>query len=134
MTIAKRGEGLTVGTKFYSEADMLRMQRDAEERVREMQERTRRRAQQENESDRPDWDSTPRQQAQPSPPPEQSPQQTAPQDGATASGTTILEDLVGAFGADQDTLLIIGLILILINQKADATLILALAYLLLPGG
>jgi hypothetical protein len=47
-----------------------------------------------------------------------------------ASATTLIEDMVGRLGLESDTLLIIGLILILVNQKADQTLILALAYLL----
>ena len=44
---------------------------------------------------------------------------------------TILGDVMGALGMEDDTLLIIGLLLILLNQKADTTLLLALAYLLI---
>ena len=44
---------------------------------------------------------------------------------------TIIGDVMGALGMEEDTLLIIGLLLILINQKADTTLLLALAYLLI---
>jgi len=44
---------------------------------------------------------------------------------------TILGDVMGALGLEEDTLLIIGLLLILVNQKADTTLLLALAYLLI---
>ena len=51
--------------------------------------------------------------------------------GAPPVRPTILDELVGALGMDNDTLLIIGLLLILINQRAETTLILALAYLLL---
>ncbi len=45
--------------------------------------------------------------------------------------TTLLQDILGAVGLDDDRVLILGLILILINSKADTTLILALCYLLL---
>jgi len=44
---------------------------------------------------------------------------------------TIIGDVMGALGMEEDTLLIIGLLLILVNQKADTTLLLALAYLLI---
>ena len=44
---------------------------------------------------------------------------------------TILGDVMGALGVGDDTLLIIGLLLILVNQRADTTLLLALAYLLI---
>lgn len=63
----------------------------------------------------------PRQQAPPSPPPE----------GAPQKNTTVLQDILGAVGLDDDRILILGLILLLINDKADTTLILALGYLLL---
>lgn len=45
--------------------------------------------------------------------------------------TTLLQDILGAVGLDDDRVLILGLILILVNAKADTTLILALCYLLL---
>jgi len=45
--------------------------------------------------------------------------------------TTLLQDILGGVGLDDDRILILGLILILINDKADTTLILALLYLLL---
>ena len=47
------------------------------------------------------------------------------------SDGTIIGDVMSALGLEEDTLLIIGLLLILINQKADTTLLLALAYLLI---
>ncbi|MCL2055670.1 MAG: hypothetical protein FWH02_00440 [Oscillospiraceae bacterium] len=72
--------------------------------------------------------------APPLPPDENTanPQPQAEQPGPREpqTGTTLVEDVVGRLGLDSDTLLIIGLILILVNQKADNTLILALAYLL----
>ena len=72
--------------------------------------------------------------APPLPPAEDSDANESRQQQAEAVGgnpTTLVEDMVGRLGLESDTLLIIGLILILINQKADNTLILALAYLLL---
>ena len=147
----KRGGGLTVGTRFYSEADMLRMQRNAEERVREMQLQARQRAQADNnstaDSPLPKADASPSAQAFSAPSFAQGAVDANAKVGAANfgaatfstgasspphAGTTILDDLIGSLGTDQDTLLIIGLLLILINQKADTTLILALAYLLLP--
>jgi len=59
----------------------------------------------------------------PDPEPEQAPQKK--------SDTTLLQDILNAIGLDDDRVLILGLILILINSKADTTLILALCYLLL---
>lgn len=44
---------------------------------------------------------------------------------------TIVGDILDALNLDEDVLLILGLILILLNQRADTTLILALAYLLI---
>ena len=142
----KRGGGLTVGTRFYSEADMLRMQRNAEERVREMQLQARQRAQADNDSTAdsplPEVDASPSAQAFSAPSFAQGAVDANAKIGAANfstgasspphAGTTMLDDLIGSLGTDQDTLLIIGLLLILINQKVDTTLILALAYLLLP--
>lgn len=45
--------------------------------------------------------------------------------------TTLLQDILNGVGLDDDRILILGLILILVNDKADTTLILALLYLLL---
>jgi hypothetical protein len=44
---------------------------------------------------------------------------------------TVLEELMRALELDEDYLLILGLMLILVNQRADTTIILALAYLLI---
>jgi hypothetical protein len=167
---------MMVGSRYYSEADMMRMQRDAEQRVREMRNRSRQTAQNGGGSSfmpafanpNRNWNTGPGQQrgrnhfrVNPQPPPaapniEPGPEPTpsepevaqtvdntyaepentqanAPFEAASAEkqGTTIIEDIVGSLGIESDTLLIIGLILILINQKADTTLILALAYLLI---
>lgn len=144
---------MTMGKREYSEAEMMRMQRDAEERVREMQARARATVENDNVSAPPqrnrNWNSNPGRRRQnnvrpqqeprfsrpsePAPEPQQEPQPepqpTAPPE--PKKPTTIIEDIMGALGLDEDYLLIIGLLLILINQRADTTLILALAYLLI---
>ena len=63
--------------------------------------------------------------------PHTSMQPEAPADPAKPKDTTLLQDILGGVGLDDDRILILGLILILINDKADTTLILALLYLLL---
>ena len=162
----------------YSGGEMLRMQREAEQRVTEMRNRTR--AMQQTESPAASsWSSptgrgrqmpsqplrsppetTQREEAQSTQaelnevppeihPDEQPPARDAnatelPQTEANAQNTTqqppretsgengtILGDVMGALGVEEDSLLIIGLLLILINQRADTTLLLALAYLLI---
>lgn len=154
---------MMVGNRYYSGADMMRMQRDAEDRVREMQERARQTAQ-ESEGDIPpmpsfvnpnrNWspnpngrrgqnrpqnrNNQPRQQSSPvpEPPPQEEARHSIPEEPIAPppppapNATTLVEDIVGRLGLESDTLLIIGLILILINQKADTTIILALVYLL----
>ena len=59
--------------------------------------------------------------------PRQDQEQAAPE---APKDTTLLQDILGGVGLDDDRILILGLILILINSKADATLILALLYLM----
>jgi len=56
---------------------------------------------------------------------------SARQQAEKPKDTTLLQDVLGNVGLDDDRILILGLILILINDKADTTLILALLYLLL---
>jgi hypothetical protein len=155
---------MMVGTRYYSEADMMRMQRDAEERVRDMQRRARQTAGA-PEGDTPpmpnfvspnrNWNPNPhgrghqqqgrgnasRPQGENHPPPEHRQPPPPPPPGFTEppiqlppppppKASTLVEDMVGRLGLEADTLLIIGLLLILINQKADTTVILALVYLL----
>lgn len=170
---------MMVGKHYYSEADMMRMQRDAEERVRDMRNRSMQNSGQDNGSFMPafaappggrSWTAGPNtgrqnssrgQQVQRNPARNKQVQReteqiesikneanpeiaeperlhtendlphSAPQAPEDDKKTTIIEDIVGSLGVDSDTLLIIGLILILVNQKADTTLILALAYLLI---
>ena len=160
----------------YSNGDMLRMQREAEQRVIEMRNRSRD-AMQEREATGSQrsgsWSSPtgrsrqlPSQPLRPAPPIELTQpsasngevqnkpieqsretheegepetiheaalQENVPQEAKDSNkeGATILGDIMGALGLEEDTLLIIGLLLILINQRADTTLLLALAYLLI---
>lgn len=157
---------MSVGGKQYSEGDMLRMQHEAELRVREMQQRARRTLADSNkhvdsESDvdnRPqnrNWDTSPNVNSSSrqrnnsphrrphNPPPEiktepveeiveeQQFEQPVEAIAPPKKSGTIVGDIMGALNLDEDYLLIIGLLLILINQRADTTLILALVYLLI---
>jgi len=141
---------MTLGKREYSEAEMARMQRDAEERVREMQNRARAAVEQANGGNNGtqprnrNWNTSSgarrtqqrrggqRTEAPPPAPPEASPPPPEPAaPPAQNPRTTIVEDVMGALSMDEDYLLIIGLLLILINQRADTTLILALVYLLI---
>lgn len=141
---------MTVGRKEYSEAELMRMQRDAEDRVREMHSRAREVVEHEPASQpqrNRNWNSNPnmrrpnnrRPQPQPQPEPQPEPAAQDHEEPAAdhAAGdkppekTTIVEDVMSALKLDEDYLLIIGLLLILVNQRADTTLILALAYLLI---
>lgn len=153
---------ITVGRKQYNEGDMLRMQRDAEERVRAMQSRARQTLEEANSgtlspSGNRNWSSGPNRQRnnrhnpysqqrgqsqqnqqhkpqpapEPIPIPEPIPEPPRPPAAETKKDGTIIGDIMGALKLDEDYLLIIGLLLILINQRADTTLILALAYLLI---
>lgn len=147
---------MTVGRKQYNEADIMTMQREAEARVREMQNRARRtveeanntnfqprnrnwsqnsgmyrgrggnRQQQNHQHHEREKQEQPEQKAQ-----EHTPPPVMPESKEGAKESTIIGDIMGALGLDEDYLLIIGLMLILINQRADTTLILALAYLLI---
>jgi hypothetical protein len=163
---------LTMGRREYSDAEIQRMQREAEDRVREMQERTKQAAARENgappQTGNRNWNHwsgarrvsyrTPGQQqeqhrnaqeqhragqqARPQQQPHQQQHQPPPhhphphqqQRGAPRmpqQRPTVLEELMRALELDEDYLLILGLMLILINQRADTTIILALAYLLI---
>lgn len=133
------------GKREYSEAELLRMQRDAEERVREMQSRARQTVEHDTLNTPPrnrNWSSgmsgrrsnrrpQPEPERQPPPAPEPEPQPQPPETPEPKKPTTIIEDVMGVLNLDEDYLLIVGMLLILINQRADTTLILALAYLLI---
>lgn len=156
---------MTLGRREYSEADMLRMQRDAEERVRDMQNRARIAVEEANNSNfgnngsmasrnrnwntgsgmrrttqrrgqrpetspsEPETEGMPEEPGSQEFPPEQ--ESPPPHSEEAQKRTTMVEDIMGALNMDEDYLLVIGLLLILINQRADTTLILALAYLLI---
>ncbi len=123
--------------KTYTEEDMLRMQQEAMDRVREFQQRTRAAT----GLSAPSW----LDQGQPEPilqgeplaltpvsqeePEELQPQTQEPSTGAQSSAPP-LEGLLERLGMDGETVLILGLILLLYNEKADHLLLLALAYLL----
>lgn len=147
---------MTMGKREYSEAEMMRMQRDAEDRVREMQARARATVESDGTNAPPrnrNWNSNtgrrrqngarpqadprfstwkgaePSAQAEPEPETPHKQEREAPPE--SGNPTTIIEDIMKALNLDEDYLLIIGLLLILVNQRADTTLILALAYLLI---
>ena len=136
----------------YTDSELARMQQDAIARAREMHSRAHRA---DGEAPPPvppprntrGWNTSPgaqrrTQQRQGSPrgqrpgqehvPPPQPEYTPEPEPAAAPAGnTTVIEDLMGKLGLDEDRLLIIGLLFILINAKADVTIILALIYLLL---
>ena len=141
---------MTVGNRSYSENDMLRMQQDAEERVREMRNRSNQTTWQEeipmpafakSSARSRSWNNSSgtEQKENPQQHEENSTEQNSGHSHNNADrpidekkeSSTIIEDIVSSLGIDSDRMLIIGLILVLINQKADTTLILALAYLLI---
>lgn len=147
------------GRMDYRDTDLLRMQQEAAQRVRDMQRRSQERTVETDDSFFPSfarrsWRADPatlpargRSEAPPIPPlepPVKPPPPAAdtaaeerratPPAGNSPDGgpiSTLLQDIVKAVGLDDDRLLLIGLLLILINEKADDTLILALCYLLL---
>lgn len=184
---------MTVGRRQYNEAEMMQMQREAEARVRDMQQQARQTVEQANaetdaapsartnrnwsshtgmsrqrpmrwpgpgmnrmpssrtnrrntssrqtrteDRDNPDEhdnrqhpDTEPSEQRRNDTPPHPpAPPETPAERPAPKKDGTIIGDIMGALNIDEDYLLIVGLILILINQRADTTLILALAYLL----
>jgi hypothetical protein len=167
-----------MGRREYSDAEIQRMQQEAEDRVREMQERTKQAAARESGAPRQpqagnrNWNhwsgarrvsyrspnqqqeqhrahqqeqehARARQQEQEHPHQQQHqhsqhqhqhPQQRPEHRGiprAPGQRPTVLEELMRALELDEDYMLILGLIMILINPRADTTIILALAYLLI---
>ncbi|WRS27278.1 hypothetical protein U6B65_13245 [Oscillospiraceae bacterium MB08-C2-2] len=169
----------------YSERDMMRMQQEAEARVREMHQRAQqtvneansRSGNQSSGSNRNtmrNWNPGPNTQRRMAPnmsagnspgqntsqqsgrgsqPNSTAPNQSRPKTGQEQPGSqneantreqsppqaeaaapkaekTLIQGLLDSIGIDDDRLTILGLMLILLNQKADYTLILALGYLL----
>ena len=116
----------------YSRDELATMQKDAMERVREMQRRadeTLRRSNQAMPPAAPPVQPPPepsQEPPKPKPPPLPPPSVELP----TAS-TNKLGNILSAAGMDSDRLIILGLLLILWNDGADQLLLLALLYLLL---
>ncbi len=120
----------------YSSKEMAAMQKDAMERVREMQ----RRADESLRRSNPPPSSPP-----PSPPapapmvenptyPEPLPQLLSPEPSLNLPNLLSngkLGNILSAAGIDQDRLILLGLLLVLWNDSADRKLLLALVYLLL---
>lgn len=115
--------------KTYTEEDMLRMQQEAVDRVREFQQRSR-------EATGPSWaePTQPEPLLHPQPLPLEPVEEEAPlpPDGGSAPAPIQqpLEGLLERLGMDGETALVVGLLLLLYNEKADNLLLLALAYLL----
>ena len=115
--------------KTYTEEDMLRMQQEAVDRVREFQQRSR-------EATGPSWAEAaqPEPLLHPQPLPLEPVEEEAslPPDGGSAPAPVQqpLEGLLERLGMDGETALVVGLLLLLYNEKADNLLLLALAYLL----
>ena len=115
--------------KTYTEEDMLRMQQEAVDRVREFQQRSR-------EATGPSWaeptQPEPLLHSQPLPLAPEEVEASLPPEGGSAPAPIQqpLEGLLERLGMDGETALVVGLLLLLYNEKADNLLLLALAYLL----
>ena len=94
----------------YSAAELMVMQRDAAERVRQMQRRARERM-------------------AASPPP--SPPAAERTDLPAGQVTGGAAGLIGSFASDPDRMLLLALIFLLAREEADPKLLLALVYLML---
>ncbi len=145
-------------TKTYTEEDMLRMQQEAVNRVHEFQARAQvpsfygeetpigelpaappvieaqsRVVEEPEPSEAPSAEEP--QQPQPQQAHPQQPQQPFPQQNLPMQNQMHPQDpikgLLDRFSLDSETLLIMGLMFVLYNEKADNTLLAALAYLLL---
>ncbi len=128
-------------TKTYTEEDILRMQQEAVSRVHEFQAR----AQEFTSSyyDVPIGQAHPpvieaqsRVVDSPSDPPQHSPAPGPAEHAIQPAAPSLLDadpikGLLERFNLDSETLLILGLIVVLYNEKADNVLLMALAYLLL---
>lgn len=131
----------------YSSSEILSMQRDAAERVREMQRRAQQRLHQSNTQPigSPDQmnmrQSSPQHNSGPAgrapvfavPPSRQetpSPQQTASQASPLSFGSSI-QGILDQFHLDQDRIVLILLFLVLMREESDPMLLLALAYIFL---
>ena len=141
-------------TKTYTEEDMIRMQQEAINRVHEFQARSQAAAQQfidvppsamQPVAEEPEpilFDPTPevslsQGQAMGGPPQVtedgviEAESHVVPQQQAPQQPTDPISGLIDKLGIDTETLLILGLLFLLYNEKADNALLMALAYLLL---
>ena len=114
----------------YSREDLAAMQKDAMERVREMQRRADETLRRSNQS-MPQPSPLPPVQKEESSPPPPPPPKPLPQPPPAISSNSKLSNILSAAGMDSDRLIILGLLLILWNDNADHLLLLALLYLLL---
>ncbi len=124
----------------YTPKEMAAMQKDAMERVKEMQRRADESLRRSNPEPKPE--PIPPQQPVPPPaaevqnPPNNQPAVTnSPAPAAPQSPVLSIESKLGqicsALGIDRDHMIILGLLLVLWNDGADRKLLLALLYLLL---
>lgn len=114
----------------YSREDLAAMQKDAMERVREMQRRADETLRRSNQSmPQPSPPPPVQKEENPSPPPP--PPKPLPQPPPAISNNSKLSNILSIAGMDSDRLIILGLLLILWNDNADHLLLLALLYLLL---
>ncbi len=124
-------------TKTYTEEDIIRMQQEAVSRVHEMQERAQNMTYYEYDSrpaigehyDRPVIEAESRivPVEQTSPPAQEASAESAPANTNDNQSHGLLDHL----NLDSESLLILGLIYLLYNEKADTSLLMALGYLLL---
>lgn len=124
----------------YSANDLIAMQKDAMERVREMQRRSDERLRQSNSAipkpiHPPAASSAPQSPAQAAPedqgnaPSNGQREAYAPEQSLAPSGK--ISQALQALGIDQDRLILFAVLLVLYNDGADYTLLLAILYLLL---
>lgn len=114
----------------YSREDLAAMQKDAMERVREMQRRADETLRRSNQS-MPQPSPLPPMQKEENLSPPPPPPKPLPQPPPAISNNSKLSNILSIAGMDSDRLIILGLLLILWNDNADHLLLLALLYLLL---
>ena len=117
-------------TSNYSRDDLAAMQKDAMERVREMQRRADETLRRSNQA-MPQPSPPPPMQKEENPSPPPPPPKPLPQPPPAISNNSKLSNILSIAGMDSDRLIILGLLLILWNDNADHLLLLALLYLLL---
>lgn len=121
----------------YTNAELMAMQQDAIRRVQDMHRRAQQRVQGQPDSTRtqrgttshsaPRSHSSSAQEQQRRQPPAPSPPAEIQQTGDETPIDKILKDL----NIDKDRIILLGLIILLLNEGADRTLIIALVYLLI---